>query len=102
MNGLMYGGASICNFKKHFNLQSVKLNTFLLFSSIKLVFWHILRRAGCEICLKLKIKTPEYIKLTIKLTIKTPLTSTYSTSCYSVSAGVVACCSDALVLLESI
>ena len=88
MNGLMYGGASICNFKKHFNLQSVKLNTFLLFSSIKLVFWHILRRAGCEICLK--------------LTIKTPLTSTYSTSCYSVSAGVVACCSDALGLLESI
>ena len=40
----------------------------------KPIFWHISRRANCKICLKLSIKTPEYVKLTIKLTIKTFLT----------------------------
>ena len=57
---------------KHFTLQSVKL--FFLFSSIKHIFWHFPRRARCEICSKLTVKTPEYLKLTIKLKIKTPLT----------------------------
>ena len=45
--------------------------SFFLFSSIKLAFWHISRRARCEICSKLPLKAPEYVKLTIK----TPLTS---------------------------
>ena len=54
-------------------MQSVKL-TFL-FSSIKHTFWHFSRRARCEICSKLTIKTQEYIRLKIKLKTKTPLTS---------------------------
>ena len=52
----------------------LKLLLSFLFSSRKLVFWHISPRARCEICFKLPIKTPEYVKLTIKLTIKTPFT----------------------------
>ena len=67
--------------EKHFNLQSVKFITFLSFSSIKLVFRHVSCRANCEICSKLTIKTPEYAKLTIKLTIKTLLTSFWSLYC---------------------
>ena len=44
----------------------------------KPVFWHISRRTRCEIRSKLTIKTPEYKKLMIKLTIKTPLTLFWS------------------------
>ena len=61
--------------KKHFNLQPVKLTFLSFFSNIKHVFWHFSRHAKCEICSKLTIKTPEYVNLTIKLKIKTPLTS---------------------------
>ena len=53
----------------------LNLLLFFRFSSIKLVFWHISRRARREIFSTLTIKVPEYIKLSIKLTIKTPLTS---------------------------
>ena len=45
------------------------------FSRTKIVFRHTLRRVRFEICSKLTIKTPEDLKLTIKLTIKIPLTS---------------------------
>ena len=65
--------------KKHFNLQSVKL-TFS-FSSIKHVFRHFSRRARCEICSKFTIKTPKHVKLTIKLKIKTSLTSFWPLFC---------------------
>ena len=58
------------------NLLNILL--FFLFFIIKIVFWHILRHARCEICRKLTIKTPEYIQLTIKLTKNTPLTSLLS------------------------
>ena len=60
--------------EKHFILQSVKHTFFSFFSSIKHVFWHFSDHGRCEICLKFTIKTPEYIKLTIKLKIKTLLT----------------------------
>ena len=53
----------------------LNLLLFFRFSSIKLVFWHISRRARREIFSTLTVKVPEYIKLSIKLTIKTPLTS---------------------------
>ena len=78
--------------EKHFNLQSAKRITFLSFFHYKariLAYFTL-----CKICSKLTKKTPEYIKLTIKLTIKKPLTLywspycyiwTYFTSCYSVS-----------------
>ena len=59
------GGACIRQ-EKRFNLQSVKLAFFPLFA-INHVFQHFSRRARCEICLKLTIKTQEYVKLTIKL-----------------------------------
>ena len=55
---------SICNL--------LKVLPFFLFSSIKLVFWHISHHWRYEICSKLIIKTPEYVTVTIKLTIKTP------------------------------
>ena len=61
------GGAlhtSICN--------RLNLLLFFLSSGIKLVFRHISRRVRCEICSKLTIKAPEYVKLMIKLTIKIP------------------------------
>ena len=61
--------------EKHFNLQSVKITTFFLFSSVKLVFWHISCHAKREICSELTIKAPKYIKLTVMLTIKTALMS---------------------------
>ena len=69
----MYGGLifgrkkiSICNL----------LNLIIfLSSSIKHVFFDFSRRGRCETCSKLTIKIPEYLKLTIKLKIKTPLTS---------------------------
>ena len=54
---------------------------FFLFSSIKHVFRHFSRRATCEICSKLTIKTAEYVMLTIKLKIKTPLTSFWPLYC---------------------
>ena len=57
--------------EKHFILQSVKHTFSFIFSSIKHVFWHFSRHGRCEICLKLTIKTPEYIKLTINLKIDT-------------------------------
>ena len=78
--GLIYGvgGGSVGAYireEKHSNLQSVKFNTFLSFFQHKSrIFWHISGCARCEICLKLRIKAPEYVKLTIKLTVKTPLT----------------------------
>ena len=43
-----------------------------------LIFWHISRCTSYGICSKVTIKAPEYVKLTIKLTIKTPLTSFWS------------------------
>ena len=46
-----------------------------VFNCGKIVFRYISRCARCERCSKLKIKTPEFVKITIKLTIKTPLTS---------------------------
>ena len=52
---------------------------FFLFSSMKHVFRHFSCRARCETCSKLK--TPEYTKLTIKLKIKTPLTSFWPLYC---------------------
>ena len=39
------------------------------------VFWHFLCRARCQIYSKQTIKTPEYLKLTVKLKLKTPLAS---------------------------
>ena len=48
---------------------------FFLFSSIKYVFWDFSRRTRCEICSKFTIRTPENLKLIIKLKLKTPLTS---------------------------
>ena len=54
---------------------------FFLFSSIKHVFRHFSRRARCKICSKLTIKIPEYVKLMIKLKIKTPLTSFWPLYC---------------------
>ena len=54
---------------------------FLSFFSIKYVFWHFSRRATCEICSKLTIKTPEYVKLIIKLKIKKPMTSFWLVYC---------------------
>ena len=76
--GLIYGTGSYIWGKKHFNMQSVTLITFLSFFSVKLVFWHTSRRVICEICSKSIIKAPGYVELTIKLTIKTPLTSFWS------------------------
>ena len=72
--GLIFGkkNTSICNL---LNLL------FILFFSMKHVFRHFLGRARFEICLKLTIKTPEYVKLTIKLKIKTPLTSFWRLYC---------------------
>ena len=65
--------------EKHFHLQSVIL-TVLSFFQYK-VFLHFSRRTRCEICSKLTIKTPEYVNLTIKLKIKTPLTSFWPLYC---------------------
>ena len=73
------GGEAYIREEKHFNLQSVKLN--FLFSSIKHVFRYFLCRARCEICSKITIKTPEYVKLMIKLKIKKPLTSFWPLYC---------------------
>ena len=72
--GLIFGGknTSICNLLNFL---------FFLFSSIKHVFWHFERPARFEVCSKLTIKTPEYVKLTIKLKIKTPLTSFWPLYC---------------------
>ena len=64
----------------HFSLQSVKL-TFLSFLPVKHVFWYFSRCGKCQICSKLTIKTPEYVKLAIKLKIKTPLTSFWPLYC---------------------
>ena len=66
--------------EKHFNLHLLN-SLFFLFSSIKHEFWHFSRRPRFEICSKLTIKTPEYVKLTIKLKIKTPLTSFWPLYC---------------------
>ena len=55
-------------------LQFGICKTYFFFCSIKHVFWHFSRRAKCEICSKLTMKTPEYIKLMIKSKMKTPLT----------------------------
>ena len=73
--GLIFGtkNTSICNL--------LNLLLFFLFSSIKLVFWDISRHARCEICSRLIVKAPEYLKLTMKLTIKTPLMSPWSLYC---------------------
>ena len=54
---------------------------FFLFPGIKHVFRHFPRRAKCEICSKLTVKTSEYVKLTIKLKIMTPLTSFWPLYC---------------------
>ena len=63
--------------EKHFSLQSAK-RTFLGFFH---VFRHFSRRTRCETCSKLRIKTPEYVNLTIKSKIKTLLTSFWSLYC---------------------
>ena len=47
----------------------------------KPAFQHISHCARCEICSKLTIKSPECVKLMIKLTIKTSLTLFWSLSC---------------------
>ena len=53
----------------------------LLLSSIKQVFRHFSLRARCEMCSKLTIKIPEYVKLTIKLKIRTQFTSFWPHCC---------------------
>ena len=73
--GLVHKEMRYSREEKHFNLQSVKLTFFFFFSSIKHVFRHFSCGARYEICLKLTIKTPEYIESTIKFKIKTPFTS---------------------------
>ena len=72
-SGSLYTGAYFCE-EKHFNLKAVKRITFFPFSYAKPIFWYISSCARCEICSKLTITAPKYVKLTIKLTIKTPLT----------------------------
>ena len=51
------------------NTSTCNLLNFL-FSNIKHVFRDFARRARCEICSKLTIKTPEYVKLPIKFKIR--------------------------------
>ena len=62
-------------------IQVYSIMIVFLFSSINHIFWHFSRRATCEICSKLTKKTPEYVKLTIKMEIKTPLTSFWPLYC---------------------
>ena len=82
-SGRIYGQRPYIREKneKHFNFNLLNLLLFFLFSSLKLVFWHISHRARCKICSKLTIKAPDYVKSTINLTIKTPLTSFCSLYC---------------------
>ena len=77
---LIYVGAYVQD-ERHFNLLPVKLLTFLSFFQHKTRIWHISRRERCEICSKLTIKTPEYVELTIKLTIKPPFKSFWFLYC---------------------
>ena len=115
---LIYVGADIED-EKHFNLQPLKPITFLSFFLYKTHVCHISRHERYEICSKLTIKTPEYVKLTInkvnnKDTVDVILVSLLLdlniihflflllTLISSLPAGFVACCFDALWLLESI
>ena len=52
-----------------------------LFTSIKHVFCQFLRHVRYEICSRLTIKTPAYVRLTIRLKIKIPLTSFWPLYC---------------------
>ena len=61
---LIYVGADIED-ERHFNLQPLKPITFLSFFLYKTRVCHISRHERCEICSKLTIKTPEYVKFTI-------------------------------------
>ena len=60
--------------RKYTSIYNLLNLLFLLFSSIKHVFWNFSRREKGEICSNLIAKTTEYVKLTIKLKIKMPLT----------------------------
>ena len=79
--GLIYGRGRLIFGRKNTSICDLLNLLFFLFSSIKHVFRHFSRRARCEICSKLTIKTPEYVKLKIKLKIKTPLTSFWPLYC---------------------
>ena len=90
---LGWKNASICNL----------LILLFFLSSIKHVFWHFSFRSRCEICSKLTIETLKYVKLMIKLKIKTQSTWlwplwcqlwTHFTSCYSLSQLIASwgCC----------
>ena len=66
--------SSICNL--------LNLLLFFAFSSIKLLFRRIPRRARCEICSKLKIKAPDRVrKVNDNFNNKTPLMSFWSPYC---------------------
>ena len=67
----LYSGGGLIFGRKNTSICNLLNLLFFLFSSIKHVFRHFSRRARCEICSKLTIMTPEYVKLTIKLKIKT-------------------------------
>ena len=77
---LIYGRAYIWD-EKHFNLQSVKLITFLSFFQYKACIFPHFTSSRYEIFSNLTIKTPEHIKLTIKLTIKISLRLFWSLYC---------------------
>ena len=63
----LYTGDFLSGGKAHFNFQSMKFTFLSFFFSIK----HVFRHARSDICSKLTIKTPEYVKLTIMLKKKT-------------------------------
>ena len=67
------GGGELIFGRKDTSICNLLNLLFLLFPSIKHILWHFSCRAKCEICSKLTIKTPEYVKLTIKLKTKTSL-----------------------------
>ena len=75
--GLGWWGRLIYNRKYIWGLYTPVYNLiklrFFLFLPVEHVFWHFSNCAKCEICSKLTIKTPEYVKLTIKLKTKTSL-----------------------------
>ena len=67
-----------------------------VFNCGKIVFRYISRCARCERCSKLKIKTPEFVKMTIKVTIKTPLTWFWSLYCWLWTHSI--CCYSVFVV----
>ena len=82
--GDLYTGGLILGRKNTSICNLLNFLLFFLFSSIKLVLYVVLYVVlyPSKICSKLTIKTPEYINLTIKLTIKTPLMSFWSLCCW--------------------